>query len=64
MGAVGGGWHVARMGRRGIQRVERPEGKRPRGIHRLRWVDNIKINLKGIALECMKWINMIRDGLL
>lgn len=38
--------------------------KRPRGIHNIRKVDNIKINLKEIALEYVDWINMIRDGLL
>jgi len=44
--------------------VGRREGKRPRGIHNIRWVDNIKINLKEIASECVDWINMIREGLL
>jgi hypothetical protein len=42
--------HVARMGDgRGIYRVllERPEGKRPLGRPRLRWEDNIKMDLKG-----------------
>jgi len=44
--------------------VGRPEGKRSRGIHNVRRVDNININLKEIALKCVEWINMIRDGLL
>jgi hypothetical protein len=44
------GWvkHVAYMGKtRNTCRivVEKPEGKRPLGRCRLRWVDNIKIHL-------------------
>jgi hypothetical protein len=46
--------HVARMGEgRGVYRVlvGRPEGKRPLGIPRHRWEDNIKMDLreKGIV---------------
>jgi hypothetical protein len=40
--------HVARMGeKRGVYRVwlGKPEGKRPLGRPRLRWEDNIKIDL-------------------
>ena len=40
--------HVARMGEgRGVHRVlvGKPEGKRPLGIPRRRWEDNIKIYL-------------------
>jgi hypothetical protein len=40
--------HVVRMGeRRGIYRVlvGKPEGKRPLGTPRHRWVDNIKMDL-------------------
>jgi hypothetical protein len=35
--------HVARMERRGM-----PEGKRPLGRPKRRWVDNIKMNLREI----------------
>jgi hypothetical protein len=42
--------------------VGKPEGKKPRGVHNIRRVDNI--NIKEIALECVEWINMTRDGLL
>jgi hypothetical protein len=45
MGGVG---HVARRGEReGVYRVwvGKPEGKRPLGRSRLRWEDNIKIDL-------------------
>jgi hypothetical protein len=41
--------HVARMGKgRGVHRVlvGKPEGKRPLGIPRRRWEDNIKIDLQ------------------
>jgi hypothetical protein len=40
------GWagHVARMGRRGIF-VGKPEGKRPLGRPRHRWVGNIKMDV-------------------
>jgi hypothetical protein len=42
-------WHVARMGaKRNAYRilVENPEGKRPLGRPRRRWVDNIKMDFK------------------
>ena len=41
--------HVARMGEeRGVYRVlvGKPEGKRPLGKHRHRWVDNIRTDLQ------------------
>jgi hypothetical protein len=40
--------HVARMGEKGNAYrilVEKPEGKRPLGIPRRRWEDNIKMDL-------------------
>jgi len=40
--------HIARMGeRRGVYRilVWKPEGKRPLGRPRFRWVDNIKMDI-------------------
>jgi hypothetical protein len=46
--------HVARMGeRRNLYRllVGKPEGKRPLGRLRRRWIDNIKMNLLGIGLS-------------
>ena len=42
--------HVARMGEeRGVYRVlvGKPEGKRPMGRPRCRWVDNIRMDLWG-----------------
>jgi hypothetical protein len=54
------GWagHVVRMGeKRTAYRilVEKPEGKRPLGIPRCRWVDNIKIDRMG-------WYGLDRSG--
>jgi hypothetical protein len=46
--------HVTRMGeKRNACRilVEKPEGKRPLGRPRHRWVDNIKMDLKKIRWE-------------
>ena len=43
--------HVARMvEERGVYRflVGKPEGKRPLGSHRLRWVDNIRMDLQEV----------------
>jgi hypothetical protein len=40
------GGHVARMGRRFFIFVGKPEGKRPLGRIRRRWVDNIKMDLE------------------
>jgi hypothetical protein len=37
--------------------VGKPEGKRPLGRPRRRWVDNIKINLREIGWDVMDWID-------
>ena len=52
------GWtgHVACIGeRRGLCRVlvGKPEGKRPLGIHRRRWEDNIKMDFQEL-----EWVGM------
>jgi hypothetical protein len=39
----------------------RPEGKRPLGRQRRRWVDNIKIELKKIGWVGMDWIDLAQD---
>jgi hypothetical protein len=41
--------------------VEKPEGKRPLGTPRRRWVDNIKMNLGEIEWDGMDWINLAQD---
>jgi hypothetical protein len=40
--------------------VGKPEGKRPLGMPRLRWVDNIKMDLRE-RLGVMNWIGLARD---
>ena len=34
----------------------RPDGKRPLGKHRLRWQDNIKMDLHGVGWGVIDWI--------
>jgi hypothetical protein len=41
--------------------VGKPEGKRPLGRPRRRWVDNIKIDLREIECDGMDWINLAED---
>jgi hypothetical protein len=41
--------------------VGNPEGKRPRGRPRLRWVDSIKMDLREIGWDGMDWINLAQD---
>jgi hypothetical protein len=42
--------------------VGKPEGKRPLGRPRLRWVDNIKMDLREIVCDGMDWIDLSQDG--
>ena len=56
--------HVARMGGdRGVYRVlvGKPEGKRPLGRPRRRWVDNIRLDLQEVGCEYMDWIGLAQD---
>jgi hypothetical protein len=41
--------------------VGKPEGKRPVGRPRHRWVDNIKIDLREIRWDGMDWIDLAQD---
>jgi hypothetical protein len=41
--------------------VGKPEGKRPLGRLRRRWVDNIKIDLREIGWYAMDWIDLAED---
>jgi hypothetical protein len=52
--------HVARTGERG--ELGKPEGKRPLGRPRLRWEDNIKIDIKEIESRRVDCIDLARDG--
>jgi hypothetical protein len=56
--------HVAQMGeKRNVYRllVEKPEGKRPIGRLRRRWIDNIKMDLLEIGLSVGDWIGLAQD---
>jgi hypothetical protein len=39
----------------------KPEGKRPLGRPRRRWVDNIKIDLREIGWNGLDWIDLDQD---
>jgi hypothetical protein len=41
--------------------MEKPEGKRPPGRPRRRWVDNIKIDLGEIGWNGMDWLHLAQD---
>jgi hypothetical protein len=41
--------------------VGKPEGKRPLGRPRRRWVDNIKIELREIECPGIEWIDLAQD---
>jgi hypothetical protein len=56
--------HVARMGeKRNVYRllVGKPEGKRPLGRLRRRWMDNIKMDLLEIEVTVVDWISLAQD---
>jgi hypothetical protein len=38
-----------------------PEGKRPLGISRRRWIDDIKLGLLEMRLSGMDWIGLAQD---
>jgi hypothetical protein len=48
---------------RGVYRVLfwRPECKKPLGRHRLRWEDNIKMDLMEIGIDGASWIQLAED---
>jgi hypothetical protein len=41
--------------------VGKPEGKRPVGRPRLRWEDNIKMDLQEVLCGVMDWIELAKD---
>jgi hypothetical protein len=56
--------HAARMGTKGHAYrilVGKPEGKRPLGRPKRRWVDNIKMDLRGIGLGGKDLIDLVQD---
>jgi hypothetical protein len=56
--------HVARMGEKSNAQkilVGKPDGKRPLGRPRCRWVDNIRMDLREIGWGGMDWIDVAQD---
>jgi hypothetical protein len=58
--------HVALMGQKRNAYsilVGKPEGKRPLGRPRRRWVDNIRLYLREVGWDVMDWIDLaqVRD---
>ena len=41
--------------------VGKPEGKRPLGRRRRRWVDNIRMDLQEVGCGYMDWIGLVQD---
>jgi hypothetical protein len=56
--------HVARIEKRKAYRllVGKPEGKRPLGRPRRRWVGNIRMDLGERAWDDVDWIGLAQDG--
>jgi hypothetical protein len=56
--------HMARMGEKrnvyGLL-VGKPEGKRPLGKPRRRWIDNIKMDILEMGLSVVDWIGLAQD---
>jgi hypothetical protein len=56
--------HVARMGeKRNAYRLlmRKPEGRRPLGRPRRRWVDNIRMDLGEVGWGDVDWIGLAKD---
>jgi hypothetical protein len=53
--------HVWRKGVVYSVLVEKPEGKRPLGRPRLRWEDNIKMDLQKVGRGCGDWMELAQD---
>jgi len=56
--------HVARMGEEtGMYRIllGKPDGRRPLGRPRRRWVDNIRMDLQEVGCGYMDWIGRAQD---
>jgi hypothetical protein len=57
-------WHVARRGeKRNAYRllVGKPEGRRPLGSPRRRWLDNIRMHLVQVGWGDVDWIGLAQD---
>jgi len=49
--------------RMGVYRVllGKPEGRRPLGRPRCRWLDNIRMDLQEVGCGCTDWIGLAQD---
>jgi hypothetical protein len=54
-GTHGGGRSIYRF------LIEKPEGKKPLGRPRRRWDDNIKTDLREMAIDGTNWIRLAQD---
>jgi len=47
----------------GVNRVlvGKPEGRRPLGRPRLRWEDNMRMDLREVGCECVDWMELAPD---
>jgi len=41
--------------------LAKPEGRRPLGRPRRRWVDNIRMDFEEVGCGCMNWIGLAQD---
>jgi len=41
--------------------VGKLKGKKPLGIHRRRWEDNIKMDIQEVGCGAMDWIDLAQD---
>ena len=55
--------HVAHVGERSTYRVlvGKLGGKRPLGIPKHRWEDNVKMNIKEVVVGGIDWIDLAED---
>ena len=60
---MGGAYSVYGGERRGVYRflVGKPEGKNPLERPRIRWEDNIKMDLQEVGCGGMDWIKLAQD---
>jgi hypothetical protein len=56
------GWACSANGGEYRILVGKPEGKRRLGRPRLRWVDNVKMDLREIGWDGVDWIDMAQKG--
>jgi hypothetical protein len=53
--------HIALMGEKRNALVRKPEGRRPLGRPRRRWMDNIRMDLVEVGWGDVDWIGLAQD---